>query len=234
MECGKSDSVAAEDRETAMIDYSDARTRMVDGQVRTADVTRYGVIDAMLTVRREAFVPAAMKPVAYADTQIPLNGGRVILDPRAFGKMLDFLAIGPKDLVLDIGCGLGYSTAVIAHIAEAVIGVEEDPAMAAEAADTLSHEGFDNAVVTEGRLAEGDAAHGPYDVIIIEGGIGLLPDALVGQLKEGGRIAAIFVDDAAGQARIGLKSGGRIAWRHAFDATAPILEGFAAEPSFQF
>lgn len=217
-----------------MTDYAAARTRMVDGQVRTADVTRYGIIDAMLNVRREEFVPAAKKPVAYAGTHIELRPGRVILDPRVFGKMLDELSIDSSDLVLDIGCGLGYSAAVIAYAAEAVIAIEDDAEMAAEAAETLAREGVDNAVVTEGSLTAGDPDHGPYDVIVVEGGVQELPHALVDQLKDHGRIAAIFVDENAGKAKIGVKVGGRIAWRHAFDATAPVLEGFRKAPSFQF
>ncbi|NNU81358.1 protein-L-isoaspartate O-methyltransferase [Halovulum dunhuangense] len=217
-----------------MTDFAKARTMMVDCQVRPSDVTRYPIIDAMLHVRREEFVPPALRPVAYAGEHVPLAPGRVLLDARVFAKMLDALEVGPSDLVLDVGCGLGYSAAVLAHMAEAVIAIESDPAMAAEAAEILAREGADNAVVTEAPLAGGDAPHGPFDVIIIEGGVEQLPETLTAQLKEGGRIAAIFVSGTAGQVRIGVKSATGIAWRHAFDATAPVLEGFEKAPSFQF
>lgn len=217
-----------------MTDYAAARTQMVDSQVRPSDVTRYPIIDAMLAVPREEFVPAALKPVAYAGAHVPLGGSRVVLDARVFGKMLDALEVGPSDLVLDIGCGLGYSSAVIARLAEAVIAVEENPELAREAADTLAAQGADNAVVTEGPLAAGDADHGPYDVIMLEGGVESIPDSLFDQLKEGGRIAAIQMDGTAGRARIGIKSNGRIAWRFSFDATAPVLEGFEATQAFEF
>ena len=116
-----------------MIDYAAAREAMVDRQVRTADVTLYPIIDAMLAVPREDFVPLELRPVAYLGEHVPLAPGRVLLDPRVFAKLLDALNVGPRDLVLDVGCGLGYSTAVLARMAEAVVALEADPAMAAEA-----------------------------------------------------------------------------------------------------
>ncbi len=217
-----------------MIDYVAARTTMVDCQVRPSDVTLYPIIDAMLAVPREAYVPTALKPVAYAGEHVPLAPGRVVLDPRVFSKMLDALAIGPDDLVLDIGCGLGYSTAVIAQLAEAVIGIEAEADLAAEAASTLMAEGVHNAVVHQAPLAEGDAAHGPHDVIIVQGGVQQIPQALLDQLKDGGRVAAIFMTGIAGHVRVGVKAGDTIAWRHAFDATAPTLDGFEAAQGFEF
>ncbi|WP_112321709.1 protein-L-isoaspartate O-methyltransferase family protein [Oceanibium sediminis] len=217
-----------------MTDYTAARTMMVDCQVRPSDVTRYPIIEAMLTVPRERFVPAALKPVAYAGDHVPLGDGRVVLDPRVFSKMVDGLEIGPGDLVLDIGCGLGYSAAVIANLAEAVIAIEDVESLANDAATLLADEGVDNAVVTRAALTDGDPDHGPFDVIMLEGGIEVLPDALVAQLKDGGRIAAIFMNGSTGQMRIGVKAGGRIAWRHAFDATAPVLNGFEKAVAFEF
>lgn len=217
-----------------MIDFAAAREAMVDCQVRPSDVTRYPIIKAMLDVPREAFVPAALRPVAYLGEHVPLGPRRVVLDPRVFAKMLDALAIGPKDFVLDVGCGLGYSSAVIADMAEAVIAQEEDAAMAAEAQAALAAHGADNAVVETGPLAEGIPAHGPYDAILIEGGIEQLPEALGAQLKVGGRIAAIFMEGAFGQARLGLRTAHGVAWRRIFDAAAPVLPGFEAAKSFEF
>lgn len=217
-----------------MVDFAASREAMVDGQVRPSDVTRYPIILAMLDVPREVYVPEALKPVAYLGEHVPLGDGRVVLDPRVFAKMLDAAEIGPDDLVLDIGCGLGYSTAVIAHMAEAAIAVEENPAMAAAAEATLTAQGVDNAVVKAGPLVAGVPAHGPYDAIVIEGGIETLPPAIADQLKPGGRIVAIFVDGAFGQARLGLKTGEGIAWRRIFDATSPLLPGFARTKEFEF
>jgi protein-L-isoaspartate(D-aspartate) O-methyltransferase len=217
-----------------MTDFAAAREAMVDRQVRPSDVTRYPIIEALLRVPREDFVPPALRPVAYLGEHVPLGANRVLLDPRVFAKMLDALDLGPDDLVLDVGCGLGYSTAVIARLAEAVIALEEDAAMAAEAEAQLTAHGADNAVVEQGPLAAGIARHGPFDAIIIEGAVEALPDAFAAQLKPGGRIVAIFADGAGGQARLGLRTAQGIAWRRIFDATAPVLPGFQAMKAFEF
>lgn len=217
-----------------MTDFAAAREAMVDRQVRTADVTLYPIIAAMLTVPREAYVPEALAPVAYLGEHVPLGAGRVLLDPRVFAKLLDAVKIGPEDLVLDVGCGLGYSTAVLAQMAQAVVAVEEDPALAAEAERILAGQAVDTAMVKAGPLAAGAPEHGPYDAMILEGGIEVLPDALMQQLKPGGRVAAIFVDGAGGQARLGLRSGDGIIWRRIFDATAPLLPGCERRKAFVF
>jgi protein-L-isoaspartate(D-aspartate) O-methyltransferase len=217
-----------------MIDFAAAREAMVDGQVRPSDVTRYPIILAMLEVPREDYVPAELRPVAYLGEHVPLGRGRVVLDPRVFAKMLEAIDIGPKDLVLDVGCGLGYSTAVIARLAEAVIALEEDAALAAEAEAALSGHAIDNAIVETGPLAEGVPAHGLYDAIVVEGGVERLPEALTAQLKPGGRIVAIFMAGPLGQARLGLRTEAGVAWRRAFDASAPVLPGFEAAKAFEF
>jgi protein-L-isoaspartate(D-aspartate) O-methyltransferase len=165
---------------------------------------------------------------------VPLAPGRVLLDPRVFAKLLDALNVGPRDLVLDLGCGLGYSTAVLARMAEAVVAIEPDAGMAAEAEALLGRHAVDNAVVIAGPLAGGRAEHGPFDAMILEGAIEVLPELLAGQLKPGGRIAAIVVDGSRGQARLGIRAGNGIAWRRIFDATAPVLPGFAATKAFEF
>lgn len=215
-----------------MSDFARRRTMMVDTQVRPNDVTKYPIIAAMLAVPREVFVPAAQREAAYVGGNLEIAPGRVLLEPRSFAKMLDALDIAPTDLVLDVGCGLGYSAAVIARLAEAVVALEEDAALAAEAQARLSAEGADNAAVVTGPLAEGAARHGPYDVIVIEGAVEQVPPALVDQLKEGGRIGCIFMEGALGTCRIGYKRDGLVSWRHAFNASAPVLPGFAARREF--
>lgn len=205
---------------------------MVNTQVRPSDVTKFPIIDAMLDVKRELFVPSDKREAAYVGENIVLSDTRVILEPRSFAKLLDALNVQPTEVVLDLGCGLGYSTAVLAQVAEFVVGVEADESMATEAQATLSQEGIDNAAVLAGPLAEGAAKSGPYDVIILEGAAETVPDALLVQLKEGGRIGCLFAEGALGVARVGYKLDGRINWRDFFNAGAPVLEGFSKERAF--
>ena len=148
-----------------MTDFSTRRTMMVDTQVRPSDVTKFPIIDAMLTVAREDFVPTAQREAAYVGENLALGEGRVLLEPRTLAKMLDVLAIDADELVLDLGCAFGYSSAVIARMAQAVVAVEQDADMARDAQDALVAAGADNAVVHQGPLIDGAALHGPYDVI---------------------------------------------------------------------
>ncbi len=215
-----------------MSEFATRRVMMVDTQVRPSDVTKFPVIAAMLHVPREIHVPDAQREVAYLGANVDLGGGRVILDPRTLAKMLDALDVQPDQLVLVIGAGLGYTAAVLAQMAQTVVAVEEDEAMAAEAQRLLSQQEVDNAVVVTGPLAAGAAKHGPYDAIMIEGGVECVPEAVLDQLREGGRIAALFMEGALGTVRIGHRDGARIDWRAAFHAGAPVLPGFARNQEF--
>lgn len=216
-----------------MTEYEAARIAMVDRQVRPSDVTSFPIIDAMLSVPRERFVPAALRPVCYSGGDLAL-GGRTLLDPRVFSKMIDAADIGPSDLVLDLGCGMGYSTAVIARLAAAVVAVESEEGLAKQAAATLSELEADTAMVECRPLAEGAPDAAPYNVIFINGGIEVLPEALVAQLREGGRIVGIELQGELGRACVWTKGPGGLAKRRAFDATAPALPGFSAAPAFSF
>lgn len=209
-----------------MTDFATRRMMMVDTQVRPSDVTKFPIIEAMLKIPREVYVPHALREAAYVGEHVDLAPGRVVLEPRTLAKMLDALNIQPDELVLDLGCGLGYSAAVIARIAHTVVAVEEDASLAADAQRVLSEEGVDNAVVVTAPLAAGAAKHGPYDVITVEGGVESVPEALIAQLKEGGRMVAIFMEGALGTVKLGIKRDGRMAWRFAFNASAPVLPGF--------
>lgn len=215
-----------------MTDFATRRRTMVDTQIRPSDVTKYPIIAAMLSVPRELFVPANLSEAAYCGDDLDLGGGRVMLAPRTLAKMLDALDVADDELVLDVGGGPGYSAAVLAHMAQAVIAVESDAAMLADAQALLAEAGADNAIVQAGPLAAGAAEHGPYDVVLVEGGIELLPPALADQLKDGGRIACIFMQGALGEVRIGYKTGGEISWRFGFNATAPVMQGFARDRVF--
>lgn len=215
-----------------MTDYAARRTMMVDTQVRPSDVTKFPIIDAMLAVPREAFVPRFLREAAYMGENVDLGGGRVMLEPRTLAKMLDALEIEGDDLVLDIGPGLGYSSAIMARMAEAVVAVEDDADMVQEAQRILADNGADNVIMHEGPLPQGASDHGPYDVITIQGAVEHLPEALTDQLKEGGRIACLFMEGALGVVRIGYKIDGKINWRFAFNAGAPVMPGFERHAAF--
>lgn len=205
---------------------------MVDTQVRPSDVTKFPIIDAMLSVQREAFVPASLREAAYVGENIQLSDDRVVLEPRTFAKILDALMIESNHVALDLGCGLGYSTAVLAAMCDFVVAVEDDESLASAAQETLTAQGVDNAAVMTGPLVEGSAKSGPYDIITVQGAVADVPDALLEQLREGGRIACIFAEGALGVVRIGHKIDGRVNWRFAFNAGAPVLSGFGKQAAF--
>ncbi|MEI4262597.1 protein-L-isoaspartate O-methyltransferase family protein [Roseovarius sp. D0-M9] len=217
-----------------MTDYAARRTMMVDTQVRPADVTKFPIIDAMLSVPREAFVPRGLREAAYVGENLDLGSGRVLLEPRTLAKMLDALDIRGNELVLDVGSALGYSSAVMARMAEAVVALEDDEAMSDEAQDLLLEHGADNVIAHAAPLAGGAPEHGPYDVIAVQGAVHEVPDALIDQLKEGGRMACLFMDGALGSVRVGYKLNGKMNWRFAFNASAPVLPGFERRPAFVF
>lgn len=225
-----------------MTDFAAARQAMVDCQVRPSDVTRYAIIEAMLWAPRELFVAKARRDVAYAEAEIELAPGRVLLEPRTFAKMLEAANIGSHDLVLDLAPGTGYSTAVIARMAEAVIAIEPDAELADSAQALLANLEVDNAVTSQGDPAAGDAAHGPYDVIFINGAVETVPEALSAQLKEGGRLVALFrtggvhggVHGGVGQCCVLTRAGAGVSRRHVFDADAPLLAGFERTAEFAF
>ncbi|MFN3647779.1 MAG: protein-L-isoaspartate O-methyltransferase family protein [Gemmobacter sp.] len=214
-----------------MSDFAARRVMMVDTQVRPSDVTKYPVIAAMLAVPRENFVPADLREAAYVGENLILAPGRVLLEPRSFAKLLDALDIRGDELVLDVGAGLGYSAAVIARMAEAVVAVESEP-LASEAQAALAAERVDNVAVIAGDLVAGSARHAPFDVIVVEGGVEELPEPLMAQLKVGGRIGALFMQGALGVVRIGTRTATGMVWRDAFNAAAPVLPGFARKRAF--
>ena len=211
-----------------MSEFATRRVMMVDTQVRPSDVTKFPIIAAMLAVPRESFLPEALREAAYVGLNIEIGDRRVVLEARSLAKLLDMLDIQPGERVLDLGCGLGYSAAVIAEIGGDVVAVEEDAAMAAGAMSALAGK----AMVVAGPLVAGAVAQGPYDVIIIQGAVEIVPEGLLTQLKTGGRIAAIFMVGALGTARIGYKLEGAVSWRPVFNATAPVLPGFEARRGF--
>lgn len=215
-----------------MADYTTRRHVMVDTQIRTSDVTKFPIIDAMLSIPREVFVPAEKREAAYMGENFHLGDGRWMLEPRTLAKLLDALDVKPDEVALDIACGLGYSTAVLARLADFVVGVEDDEARAQEAQTILSEQGVDNAAVVQAPLSEGAPRNGPYDVILIQGAVEELPQALTAQLREGGRIGCLFGEGHLGVARVGYMIDGHLTWRFAFNAGAPVLDAFRKRPAF--
>ena len=205
---------------------------MVDTQIRPSDVTKFPIIDAFLSVPREKFVPDGKREAAYIGENFQIGPSRIILEPRTLAKLLDALDIHNDELVLDVGSGLGYSAAVISLIAQVVIAVEDDSSLASEAAEILSEIGMDNVVVQVAKLEEGAPEHGPYDVIILQGGVEEIPTSILKQLKNGWRIGAIFIEKGLGTAKIGFKLNNIITWRYSFNAAAPILQGFFKQKDF--
>ena len=209
-----------------MTDYTSRRTMMVDTQVRPSDVTKFPIIDAMLSVPREAYVPDNKREAAYIGENLAVDQTRVMLDPRTLAKMLEALDVRPSHVALDIGCGLGYSTAVLAHMCDFVVAIEDDEGRAQEAQSILSQQGVDNAAVMTAALPDGAAKSAPYDIILVQGGVEQMPDALLDQLRDGGRIAAVFHEGHLGIVRVGHKIDGTVNWRFSFNASAPVLAGF--------
>ena len=215
-----------------MADTAVQRANMVAAQLRPNDVTDARIRDAMLTIPRERFVSAAYLPVAYAERCIPLEGGRVLLDPRTLAKLLQLADIGPNDRVLDVGCGSGYSTAILAMMAAEVIGLEETSDLAARATENLRALGLANASTMTGKLTQGCPQRAPFDVIFMNGSVEREPAELLEQLNANGRLAVIRRDGSAGHGVLFLRHENAVGERSAFDAHVPLLPGFERPHSF--
>ncbi len=223
----------ASDR-AAMMDYTAARIKMVDNQIRTTDVTSHSVLEAFLSVPREAFVPAAMKPLAYIDNDIELAPGRYLMSPSPLAKLVQLAAITKEDLVLEVGCGTGYVSAILSTLAGSVVALESDEALAVKASETLAEHGYDNVAVVTGDLEKGYGAESPYDVIVVDGAVEIIPEALFGQLRDGGRLVVVQGYGNASQARLFVKERGVVSQRAAFNTAVKPLPGFRKAAEFVF
>lgn len=221
-------------------DFSERRVKMVDGQIRTTDVTDPAILSAMLSVPREAFVDAGQRELAYIDEDLRYaatagsDQPRYLMEPSPFAKLAQLAEIASGDFVLDVGCGTGYSSAVLSRLASSVVALESDATLAASATSNLSSLGYDNVVVVTGPLGAGHAQAAPYDVIFIGGSVEQVPEVLLAQLKEGGRLVAVEGHGNAGVARVFLKSGGDVTSRRAFNAAVKPLPGFNRTREFVF
>jgi protein-L-isoaspartate(D-aspartate) O-methyltransferase len=221
-------------------DFSQHRAKMVDGQLRTTDVTNQSLLAAMGSVPREAFVDVRHQALAYIDEDIeiaPADAGgsaRYLMEPSPFAKLIQLADIRQGDIVLDVGCGTGYSAAVLSQLAGSVIALESDPALAERASSLLGSHGYDNVAVVPGPLEKGYPDEAPYDVIVIEGAVGEIPEALFDQLKEGGRLVVVEGLGNAGVAKLYVRDGGVVTGRRAFNAAVKPLPGFEKAPAFEF
>ena len=223
-----------------MIDFAAARRMMVDGQVRTSDVTDPRIIAAMLALPRERFVAEENADLAYLDLDAPVTrakgSGQVrhLLKPMVLAKMVQAAAVKAGDHVLDVGCATGYSSALLARLARSVVALEADPALARLARENLEAVGAGNVTVVIGPLTEGWQAQAPYDVIFVNGATEIAPDALYRELKDGGRLVAVVGRVPTSRAMLYRLVAGDVSGWPIFDATAPLLPGFAAPPAFVF
>jgi protein-L-isoaspartate(D-aspartate) O-methyltransferase len=206
---------------------------MVDGQVRTADVTDLRILSAMLEIPRERFVPAASAGLAYLDIDLPVGeGGRRLLKPMVFAKLIQAAELPPGSRVLDVGCATGYGAAVLGRIAGQVVALEQDTSLAQTARTTLS--AVPNVSVTTGPLTAGWPQGSPYDAVVLEGATEIPPDPFLTQLKEGGRLVCVLGNGPAAKAMLYVRSGDEFGGRPIFDASAGVLPGFAKTPVFAF
>ena len=209
-----------------------ARFNMIEAQIRPADVTDQRVLAAMGAVPREKFVPGSARALAYADVPVQVAPGRYLLDPRSFAKLLQLAEIGPEDRVLDVGCGTGYSAAVLARLAGEVIALEQDADLVRVASELLAN-AVGKVEVVQGGLVEGVKGQAPYDVIFVNGAVEQIPETLLAQLAEGGRLVT-FLKDGQSRAWLFLKEKGQVGKRPDFDADVPVLAGFRKAVGFVF
>ncbi len=217
-----------------MFDSATMRRNMVDGQVRTADVTNPELIAALLEVPRERFVPAGLAAQAYLDGDIAMAPGRALLRPLVLARLIQAARVAKRDHVLDVGCGFGYSSAVLARLAGSVVALEEDAALARQAKEALAATGAGETIVATGPLVEGWPPAAPYDFILLNGATEVVPETLGRQLKPDGRLACMFGRSPAVKGMIFRPAEGRLVGRAIFDAGAPLLPGFSAPPAFVF
>ena len=216
-----------------MADFAALRRTMVDTQVRTADVTDRALIEAMLETPRELFVPQSSADLAYLDLDFPVGGDdRRLLKPMVLAKMLQALAIGPEDRALDVGCATGYSAALLSQLAASVVALEEDEGLLRAAKTTLAR--TSNVEVVQGHLVDGYPVGAPYDVILVEGCIGVLPEKLCLQLADGGRLVCISGTGPATKATLYRRDLDDMTGQAIFDASGPSLPGFARPAAFVF
>lgn len=217
-----------------MIDFAKARRNMVDCQVRPSDVTDHALLAAMDAVERERFLPDDARPIAYLDRQLPVGAGRVLLTPMVLARLLQALQPAKNQRAVDLACGLGYSTALLAELTQTVVGVETDQQLARDAQARLSAAGVSNAKVVVAPLANPPAQGGPVDLMLVNGLVEVVPPSWLEAIKEGGRVACVRRESGGGRAVLLTRIGAGFSERILFDASAPPLPEFQHKPEFAF
>ena len=217
-----------------MQDYAAARRHMVDSQIRPNRVTDERIMEAMERIPRERFVPPALKGVAYVDEDIEIAPGRYLMEPQVLARMIQAAAIEPTDAVLEIGCATGYASAVLAQLAESVVAVDNNAALAEKATATLAELDLTNVAVVEGALDDDYSHQGPFDLVFVDGAVERLPDNWIKALGDGGRLVCVEIINGVGRAVLYSKVAGVPGRRILFDARTPVLAGFERAPAFVF
>lgn len=221
-------------------DFSQLRDTMVEGQIRTRDVTNVPILNAFRALPRENFIPESRRSLSYIDENLEIvpqgagNAARYLMEPAVLALLLQLGGLKSTDLVLDVGCATGYSTAIISHVASFVVGLEVDPGLAEMASATLAELDCGNVAVAVGPLEAGYAAHAPYDLIVLQGSVEFVPDSLLNQLGEGGRLVAVIGRGNSARAHLFIKDGGIVSQRPDFNAAIRPIPGFMLEKGFVF
>lgn len=218
-----------------MPDYAAARLNMVESQIRPNKVTDPRLLDALLEIPREGFVPDQLRGVAYVDEDVPLGGGRFLMEPMVFARLVQTASVKPSDTVLEVGGGSGYGAAVLARLAARVVTLESEPALGRPAETNLRRLGISNVKVIVGPLVAGYAADAPYAVILFGGAVERVPSGITEQLADGGRLVAVVAPPGEpGRATLITRVGGALSRRVVFDAGTSVLPALQLEPGFAF
>jgi protein-L-isoaspartate(D-aspartate) O-methyltransferase len=217
------------------VDFAAARTNMVDGQLRTNKVTDLQVLYAFETVPREDFVPEARRQIAYVDEDLEIASGRYLIEPMVLARLVQTAAIRPDDVVLEIGSGSGYGSAILSHLAATVVALENNRDLAGLAAAAHGGLGIDNVLAVDGALQDGYPKQAPYSVIVINGAVAEVPSAITDQLADGGHLVCVIQGEAGpGRATLLQRNGSVVSSRVLFDAGTPLLPGFERVAGFVF
>jgi protein-L-isoaspartate(D-aspartate) O-methyltransferase len=223
-----------------MMDFEAARVKMVENQIRTTDVTSHSVLNAFFAVPREAFVPEKAKVLAYVDNDIEIcpsdagKGARFLMEASPLAKLLQLATIGKEDVVLEIGAGTGYASALLSLLAGSVVALECDEALAAGASETLSTMGFANVTVVTGELSKGHASGAPYGLIFVNGSVEEIPASLLDQLGEDGRLVVVKGYGNSARATVFVREHGAFSENVFFNASVKPLPGFSKAKEFVF